>query len=204
MFVTVCCTPDSRCLEHCTGVAPDDQTVCAKWLETRRLVVSHTTKRVCCCLSGKGPFGCPVAICGIVVDAADCSGRISFVCDAEYSFCANAWDALDQRVNLLETWPNNVAHFEATESSLVYDILKDLSPGLLFGRLGNWHVLFVMGIPVCLDWYRADALGHQNARRRELLGPVVQLAAVWGLGLDVVRLILDLAVPRLRHQDLFF
>jgi hypothetical protein len=74
------------------------------------------------------------------------------------------------------------------------------SKQILFGVLGAHHtVITVFGTPISLEYYREAALRRQNARRRELLGPVVQLAARWGLGRDVAHLILDAAEPRLRQ-----
>ena len=88
------------------------------------------------------------------------------------------------------------AHADYEDSNPV----QCFSKRILFGVLGAHHtVVTAFGTPISLEYYREAALRRQNARRRGLLGPVVQLAARWGLGRDVAHLILDAAAPRLRR-----
>ena len=85
-------------------------------------------------------------------------------------------------------------------AAIIHRCMCCIDDVLLFGPvLGPYAEILAMVLPVSLEYYRRAALERQNQHRRELLGPVVQLAAMWGLGRDVVHLVLDLAVPRLRR-----
>ena len=201
MKVRACCTPDERCPAHVNGVASDDHTIEVDgFIGVSKLVISPRTARVCCCLSSQGAFGCKVRIRGIVW-ILDTQLSKFLNNETEYSFCENAWRVLSaDYLILIETWPvPGCVRLGEWLPVVAHDMLKNCSNDLLFGRLGARRVLHVEELPVCLEWYRAAAIMQQNERRRALLGPVVQLAAMWGLGRDVAHLILDAAVPRLRR-----
>jgi hypothetical protein len=199
--IVACCAPDKRCPAHVNGVSLDDRTIKVDgFIGVSKLVISPRTARVCGCSSSQGAFGCNVSIRGIVwiLDQM----LLKFLDnETEYSFCVNAWCVLSaDYLILIETWPGPYrVRIENWHSAVAHNMLKDCSNDLLFGLLGARRVLRVGESPVRLEWYRARAIRHQNQLRRELLGPVVQLATRWGLGRDVCRLILNAAAPRLRR-----
>jgi hypothetical protein len=136
----------------------------------------------------------------VVAADYDCDSLVTEGC--EYQICVSAWSIFKKHLDLIEYDKDGArGYFRRKKSGSLsrHEALRRLSHEILFGLLGSYEFLMVEDLPVSLEHFRRLAIKKQNERRREVLGPVVQLAAMWGLGRDVCWLILDLAVPRLRR-----
>jgi len=190
MPIKRCCTIDRPCLSHMGDFAPDAQTIVA-YDNRSGYPFTVSSRHVHCCVGGHA------AMRGFIVSQEECG---VFDVATEYSFCKHASRTLCRYLTLIETWPvPGRVYFDEHDLDTLHVWLENLSTDLLFDRLGYMKMLYVAKLPVYLEWYRLSALERQNQLRRGLLGPVVQLAARWGLGRDVCRLILNAAAPRLRR-----
>jgi len=228
MPVRYCCLPHSRCPEH-SDIKPSSHAVIAskvKFVDEVKFVITtppllssddnsasddHSSNNssnnsadtrvgsVCCPECRADPTACYTASNLVVAADYDCDSL--FIEGREYQICDNAWSIFKKHLDMIEYDEDGArGYFRRKRGALSrHEALERLGPEILFGLLGRYPVLYVEDLPVSLEHFRALAICEQNERRRALLGPVVQLAAMWGLGRDVCWLILDAAVPRLRR-----